>query len=459
MNSANSWRKLSFPSSNSNQLSWLDELLQRNGQTEYLKLFGSPSSLQAFRDQVPLCSYDDLHSYLYRIFAGEENVLFHGKPVGYEKTGGSTGGSKILPFSQDGLGDFQRCLVPWLSQTVRQYNITGRAYFSLSPVLRKAEFIGGVPIGLSDLIFLGEEAGAIVAAQSVVPPEISHCHDITEWRQQTIAYLINATDLELISVWSPTFLLRLLETISHPSRIWPHLKVISCWASGTARRYADQLRHMFPTAVIQPKGLLSTETVVTIPDDEGNPILTKYGFVEFGCENGLLLENQLELGSEYEIIATTASGLYRYKTGDRVCFTGRNSRGQSILEFIGRDSLTVDMVGEKLTESFVSVCLNNLTGFAMLVPDYSRPGYVLVVEKIPCQVDLMAVENRLCANPQYAYARQLNQLAPLQILQHPTPLSIFENVMLRQGMRIGDIKPHALRSEPFWLDNFKGSFS
>mgnify|MGYP000973600381 CR=1 FL=1 len=60
----------------------------------------------------------------------------------------------------------------------------------------------------------------------------------------------------------------------------------------------------------------------------------------------------LSSGSDYRLIVTTQGGLYRYDTGDRVCIRSMEN-GIPRLEFVGRDSLTSDLCGEKLTEAFV----------------------------------------------------------------------------------------------------------
>jgi hypothetical protein len=452
----NPWKSLEAVADRpgSSSLTWLCNTLLRNSASAYLKQFGAPDNLHAFRRQVPTCSYEDLTPYLERIKDGESDVLFAGKPVAFERTGGSSGGAKLIPYSLEGLLDFQQSIVPWLARVARDYGITGRAYFSISPATRRPEFIGPVPVGLPDAAYLGEQAGLVLAMQTAVPLEVGHLRDADVWRKQTLEHLLSARDLELISIWSPTFLLNLLDGISDPQQYWPRLKVISCWASGSSHRYAEQLKLLLPRAAIQPKGLLSTEAVITVPGDGGRPALVGNGFFEFATGNDLLLEEELIIDSEYEVVVTTASGLYRYKTGDRVRFEGRNESGHAILEFIGRDSLVSDLVGEKLTETFVSGCLEAMKGVAMLVPDFSNPGYVLICGQEPGAGDLAALENRLDANPQYAYAKKLGQLAPIRALLHKNPYSVIERAMVNRNVRLGDVKPVALRSEAFWLPLF-----
>lgn len=451
----NPWNILTTLPAEENLPTWLSQLLSRNADTAYLRTFGCLRTLQDFRDRVPTCDYDDVLPYLERVQAGERDVLFAGPPIAYERTGGSSGGAKLIPYSREGLFDFQACIVPWLARTVKRYAITGQAYFSISPATRQAENIGPVPVGLSDADYLGERAGRALAAMTAVPLEVGAISDLRRWREATIAHLKAARNLELISVWSPTFLLRLLEDIPDVKALWPRLKVISCWASGPARRYADQLGRLLPQAEIQPKGLLSTEAIITVPDVDAKPVLVGRGFVEFALGDRLLLEDELSLGAEYEVVVTTASGLYRYRTGDRVRFDGRNGSGRPILEFVGRDALTCDLVGEKLTENFVARCMDSIPGFAMLVPDLSNPGYVLVCEQAPTPVQIGSFEGRLHANPQYDYARKLGQLAPLRVLVHPSAFAVVERVMLAKGTRLGDIKPITLRKDAHWLPLFE----
>jgi hypothetical protein len=451
----NPWSRLDEGSPDRGQPDWLSAMLKRNMGVDYLDRHGNPLTLQSFRDNIPLCDYDDLLPYIERLKGGESDVIFRGKPVAYERTGGSTGGVKLIPYSRDGLLDFQRCTVPWLARTTRTHGITGLTYFSTSPSTRKPEFIDSIPIGLPDAAYLGEQAAHILAQQAAVPFAVGNLTDVADWRQQTIAHLKAASNLELISVWSPTFLLRLLEEIPDPQRCWPQLKLISCWASGSARRYAEQLQILFPHVTIQPKGLLSTEAVVTVPDHSGKPVLSSYNFVEFAQGSNILLDDELSLHATYEVVITTASGLYRYKTGDRVRFEGRNENGLAVLEFMGRDSLSSDMVGEKLTEAFVSKCIQALPGFALLVPDVASTGYVLISDQMRDTMQLTELEMQLSINPQYAYARKIGQLAPLRALTRTNALAFLEQTLMERGTRMGDIKPLALRSESFWLPLFE----
>ena len=427
---------------------WLPTTLARNAGTAYLRRYDNPLTLDAFRDNVPVTSYEDLLPWLDRIRDGESDVLFAGRPVAFERTGGSTGGMKLIPYSAEGLRDFQRSLSPWLTQVVKTHAITGRAYFSISPATRPPESIGGIPVGLPDGAYLGDAGAALLAQMTAVPFDVASIVDVERWREETLRHLAAARDLELISVWSPTFLLALLDHLGDPQRLWPRLKVVSCWADATSKAFAEELARRLPQAHIQPKGLLSTECVVTVPDECDLPVLTTHGFFEFEHDDHLFLSHELTIGDVYEVIATTASGLYRYRTSDLVRYDGLAASGRPILGFTGRGGLVSDLAGEKLTEPFVDDCLDGVRGFRLLVPDAQRNGYILIAET---DVSLDDVEQRLRRNPQYAYARRLGQLLPLRLIRVAKLFERYTDAQIKRGVRLGDVKPAVLRNEPDWL--------
>ena len=429
---------------------WLETVLATNAHTTYLSRFGSPRAQTSFRARVPIVSHEDLLPYLELIQRGHSDVVFAGRPLAYERTAGSSG-AKLIPYSSEGLDDFRRALLPWLVESVQRYGVTGRAYLSISPAAREAETIGDTPVGLSDGAYLGAAAAAILAELTVVPFGVAAITDVVRWRAETLRYLAAADDLEVISCWSPTFLLRLLDELPDPTRRWPRLKLASCWAAAASRPFAAELAARLPHAHLQPKGLISTECVVTVPDADDRPVLTPHGFFEFERGDELRLQHELERDACYAVIATTASGLYRYRTGDLVRCDGYASSGRPVLEFVGRGEIVCDLVGEKLAEPFVDECLRSVRGFRMLGPAAQGDGYVLATDA-DAGADVGRVEQRLCANPHYALARRMGQLKSLRLIEVDRLFDRYVDVQLKRGVRLGDIKPVALRRERSWLE-------
>jgi len=99
---------------------WLAALLARNAETAYLRRLGSPRTVEAFRETVPVIGYDELAPWI----GGEPDVLFAGRPVAFERTSGMTGAAKLIPYSSEGLRDFQRAVSPWLARVIDRHGIS-----------------------------------------------------------------------------------------------------------------------------------------------------------------------------------------------------------------------------------------------------------------------------------------------------------------------------------------------
>lgn len=478
---------------------WLSECLNRNAKSNYAKRYGFEQikSVEAYQKQVPLVTYEDIAELIQCSAKGEEDVLFAGKPVAFEMTGGSTGGSKLIPYTKESFADIQQALVPWFEETIKRYGIDiYKAYWSISPALcRPQKTQGGIRIGVSDAEYLGQEQSEVLDMMAVVPSWVGKLEGIDAWQTATLYWLIRADTLELISVWSPTFIVRLLDTIETSKKVlltlfaeggevsghlleadkgaferlecylkekkseilWPNLKLISCWKDASSKPFAKQLQERFPYTVIQPKGLISTEGVVTVPHKNGEPLLSlNSGFYEFlDSEGNAFLADEMILGEHYEVVMTTSGGLYRYRSGDLVVYEGKNE-GTPIVRFIGRRGVVSDMVGEKLTDAFVQQALSSIEGFSMLVANAAEiPHYYVVRECADIALSVTSIEAKLQENPQYAYARNMGQLGKLEVIVQKDMMSLYIDYKTALGSRVGDIKFPSLQTDKAWLQMIK----
>ncbi|MBL4605605.1 MAG: GH3 auxin-responsive promoter family protein, partial [Flavobacteriaceae bacterium] len=65
--------------------------------------FDKIKSYKDFKDNVPINDYEGLRTYVDRMVAGEEDVLWRGKPIYYAKTSGTTSGAKYIPITKDSM--------------------------------------------------------------------------------------------------------------------------------------------------------------------------------------------------------------------------------------------------------------------------------------------------------------------------------------------------------------------
>lgn len=485
--------KQAWAASRAAQQMLLSDVLQKNAQTEFGRQhgFGAINSFEEFRTRVPIRTYDDLRPWLDRVIAGEPSVLTREPVIAFEETGGSRSGGKLIPYTASSLRGFRAAVLPWLADLAerRPAAFEGRAYVAISPVARQPRSIGGIPVGLpNEGAYLGPDLVAAFLHVLAVPPSVAALTGVDEWRFATLAHLLAAADLTIISVWSPTFMTALLDAIphlaeplvraihdgevgvsAHPARarevdaalarhpidterLWRRLDTVSAWADGASRLYAKKLAQMLPHAFLQPKGLLATESVVTTPCSASWPVpALRSAFLEFIDAAGRShLCDELQAGETYRIALTSLGGLYRYDLGDRLRCHGFDGPAP-LLEFMGRE-VASDLVGEKLQEDFISAALSAVGCAACLAPRAAAtPFYELLVDaEHGGNVQAMAalVDALLRANPQYAYARRIGQLGPVAVRPLDRLIERHTRVEALRGRRLADIKPPILIDDP-----------
>jgi hypothetical protein len=247
--------------------------------------------------------------------------------------------------------------------------------------------------------------------------------------------------------------------------LWPRLRVVSCWADGNAAGPAAALARRLPGIVLQPKGLLATEGVVSIPYQGRHPLAVRSHYLEFEDDAGRIGPvDGLRQGVNYRVLMTTGGGLWRYRLNDVVRVDGTVGRTPSV-RFVGRYGTCSDRAGEKLSEGFVARVLDEWfaelgkapPAFAMLAPDTDGGGcrYTLYVDDEPEPSD--ALDALLSRNPQYAYCRRLGQLLPPRVLRvRAGSYEAYVGRLMQAGQRLGDIKPTALSPRDGWTSVLVG---
>jgi hypothetical protein len=246
-------------------------------------------------------------------------------------------------------------------------------------------------------------------------------------------------------------------------KLWPQLKLISCWDSVTAADGAAGLKSRFPNVLIQGKGLLATEAPMTVPliAAQGQVPLLNEIFFEFEDSQGQCHAlHQLTVGETYEVIISQQGGLYRYRVGDRVQATHYFLK-TPCLRFVGRGKDISDLVGEKLNIQFVSNAISQLnlsaTQFQSLVPVRKpKAHYILLLDRAEREVSEIShqIESLLCESYHYQLARQLNQLAPTRVVVSPTAAEQLLAKKIASGQRWGDIKHSQLeqaQKDAYWI--------
>lgn len=481
--------------------------------------FARIDSVTAWRSRVPLSTGDDLAAHGPALLSGSSELT--AEPVRrLLPTSGSTGTVKLVPWTDGMARAFAAGIDPWIADLMRRHpELTrGPSYWSVSPALFPSFPTAKVPIGFDDdVAYLGRWLEPLVDRVLLAPKQLRLAEDAEAFRYATLLLLLAARELRLVSVWHPTFfshlwaarhrwwddLLRDLESGSllvesalgssagfavrrrlraDPERaaelsrlgpqadaceIWPKLGVVSAWADGPAAAPMAALAEQIAPATAEPKGLLATEAMVTVPYRGRYPLALRSHYFEFRDESGAYhATHELRVGGRYEVIVSTQGGLYRYCLGDVVVVEGYLAATPS-LRFVGRTDQRVDQVGEKLSDAFVrtvfDTALGSNSGFVRLAPSPPRPNeppsYTLLVDSsISEPFDVSSkVLAELRRNPYFAQALDLGQLGPMRVFRvhgdaHDKWLE-FESTC----RPVGGIKPSSLGTRDDWENMLDGA--
>lgn len=374
--------------------------------------FSKIATLDDFRRQVPISTYDYAAPYIKEVTEGRFDALFPADEqiLGFACTTGTTGEPKLNPVT-----------LTWLREYLRSWEIWG-----VKGIVEHPEMIGtkvlqvmgpgdldrapnGMSIGMVSS-FANRLQNRVYRSFYAVPPDVGNIHDPLA-KYYTILRLAMTSPVGLLVAITPANLLRLAKTgdeqrerlirdihdgtlsdsievpqafrqkiartiqVKRPERAraleqiiertgtlypkdyWP-LSLVACWLGGTVGYQSRELPRYYGTVPTRDLGLVSNEGRHTVPLRDGTPegVLavdgSYYEFIaanERGSPQARVFEcHELEVGREYFIIMTTSAGLYRYDIGDLV--RCNSYIGQApVLEFLRKEGQCADMEGEKVS--------------------------------------------------------------------------------------------------------------
>lgn len=410
----------------------------------------------------PIRTYSDFSELIEAQIRTKNNILCT-QLDRVEYTSGSTMNRKKILYSKSFLNELNEASTVWMADLYKRFPKiqSGRHYWTLSwnpdQETDDAQLFPWIQrIFIQQILLLNSKVKETPTFES-------------SWFA-TLVLLVACRDLSLISIWSPTLLIRISKDIqlyaspifktlqksqwqlhhsalngwiqvphfnndvSHEDlaqfnfkKIWPKLNLISAWDASSSHSYYQELQDIFPNVNFQGKGLWATEGVITIPF-EGKKVLSfKSHFYEFRCvSSGKVFPSwQLEKDQILEPIITASNGLTRYLIEDRIQVSDYYN-SVPCFEFLGRNA-TSDLVGEKLTDlDFQNIQTELLDKFYIkrvlfFAVSASRPFYFGLIEPTKNENSVNRnelgefIENVLLKNYNYKIARQLQQLEPIKV--------------------------------------------
>ncbi len=423
----------------------------------------------------PVTRYDDYTGQIEVLKETGVHPTYHEEVTRLCPTSGTSGGSKLIPYTKSLKGAFQSGLYPWIFFMYLRFPslFLKRQYWSITPIIQTKtdDATSKVKIGFEDdEEYVGALQRHITKTVWVDTKRITHnCPDVEAFLSRLGAKLSKEKRLGLVSVWSPSLISLLVRKYGG---ILPKNLVLSSWAHGYSKAESENVVQILK-AELQPKGLLSTEACVTIPIGTDTFLLSYNShYYEFRDTNTDKLETAttVEVSHEYEVVVTTQSGFVRYATGDVVRVV-KFALGRPSCVFIGRIGVT-DLFGEKLDERTIEKAVGELLGeqkteesFWFFAPTRNHDesisytlfaGSNVVGASLPESLDTL-----LRTSYHYNYCRELGQLAQARIfvIEDSSPEVRFIEICSREGgTRLGDIKIGRISKRFDWNQLFSGHF-
>ncbi|ENX01712.1 hypothetical protein F900_01472 [Acinetobacter modestus] len=462
------------------------------------------SSYEQFIQYFSSSRYADWREQI-NLYREKKLSLSSSKLIRFQPTSGSSEQIKFIPYTQLFLDELDHAITPWLASMYRECPQLqgGTHYWSVSWLPESQREVLKDKNLNDDSALLGIGKRILSKFTQAVPSNVAFAANADDALFATLCYLVANHNLAMISVWSPTFALQLLdrleamqveiaevldsgswgarqsylEQVKAPfspksakrlmdathdhqidfEKLWPKLSLLSSWDTAGSKDWAEKLQQRLPFVQFEGKGLWATEGVVTIPYNGQYPLAYQSHFYEFeylaGENEGKIIPSwELKLGDVVSPIITSGNGLLRYCLDDCLLVTGFLEQ-LPCFEFQGR-RFGVDLVGEKLAPETAQQLLSHLNdteskAISLLAIDtqqLTKPFYCVLFEgDIHHSVDHQYIDNILRQNFHYELARNLGQLDQPQIRKADNGWAAYKKLVMSDGLIEGNIKPEPLK--------------
>lgn len=407
--------------------------------------FGNIKTIEDFRKNVPLLSWDELNPYVDKMVEGKADVLFPGRATYFSVTSGTTGSEKLIPDNDMSACARNLVLRYRLAQIMKfAPEMKSGKIFPLSNMPNAYETPSGIPCGTASGLTLGK-AGldkmiAFPMAALYIADDMSRDYIMMRMaiEQENVMFVVGnnavrmANLIEMAIKYKDDIIddierggikdgLKLEDEVRKeieksmkpnpmraeylrsqlterkpftPATYWKKMKIALFWLSSTVGRNVDDIRPYFGETVrFMDAGYGASEAKINIPmapEEKCGALSITTSFFEFIPTEGggPLLAHQLENGHEYELVVTTWAGLYRYKMKDIIRVDGFIGNTPKI-EFVRKSGELLNIAGEKLPAINVDNTIRQLLqekGFDVrqiqIFSDLDNRRYVCYVETV-----------------------------------------------------------------------------
>ena len=315
-------------------------LIKEGFYTEFGKdhSFDNIKTYKDFVDRVPIRDYEDIKPYIERVVAGEENILWKGKPLYFAKTSGTTSGSKYIPITKESMPTHveaaRNAILIYIAETGKSDFVNGKMIFLQgSPILEKKN---GIQLGrLSGIV---AHYVPKYLQKNRMPSWETNC--IEDWETKVDAIVEetlpeNMTVISGIPSWVQMYFEKIQQKTGH--KVGDVFKNFSLFIFGGVNYepYRTKFENLIGRKVDSIELFPASEGFFAYQDKQGEKgmllQLNSGIFYEFVKADDFFAKNperitlkDVEIGVNYVMIISTNAGLWAYNIGDTVEFTSTN---------------------------------------------------------------------------------------------------------------------------------------
>jgi len=317
------------------------KLIEKAKDTSFGKdhAFSEIQRYEDFKNRVPIRDYEGIRPYVDRVVAGEEDVLWPGKPLYLAKTSGTTSGVKYIPISKASMPEHikgaRNALLSYIHETGNISFVDGKMIFLQgSPEMKEKN---GIKIGrLSGIV--AHYVPAYLQSNRMPSYQVN-CMDDWESKVDAIVEETIHEDMRLISgipPWVQMYFDR-LSAKSEGKKIRDIFQNFSLFVYGGVNfePYRARLDEIIGKKVDAIETYPASEGFIAFQDSQKEPGLLLlpdsgifYEFVPaeeiFDPQPTRLSLREVELEKNYALVLNTNAGLWGYNLGDTIKFVSLN---------------------------------------------------------------------------------------------------------------------------------------
>lgn len=296
--------------------------------------FDTINSHEDFINKVPIRDYEELKEYVNLVVAGQENILWPGKPLYFAKTSGTTSGAKYIPITESSIKNqveaSRNAILNYIHETGNSNFVDGKMIFLQgSPELTEKN---GVRLGR--LSGISAHYVPNYLQKNRLPSWETNC--IEDWETKVNAIVDetkeeNMTVIAGIPSWVQMYFERLKEkTNLNIGDLFPNFELF-IYGGVNYEPYRKKFEELIGRKVASIELFPASEGFFAYQNsqtEKGMLLLLDAGiFYEFVRVDEFYDENrkrltieQVQIGMDYVMVISTDAGLWGYNLGDTVRF-------------------------------------------------------------------------------------------------------------------------------------------